>query len=75
MKQIDECLNRFFDNKSQLNRKWQVLGDDNILVLFHYQHTILIYDIVLNEILFKWYECPTDKRGLDAALEYLDNRK
>lgn len=79
MKQIDICLDRAFENKSPLKTKWKaIIEKDNVsninkLTLFHYQHIILIYDLENKKILSQWYECPTDKRGLNAALKYLEH--
>jgi hypothetical protein len=79
MKQINNCLNRFFENKRQLKQKWIAIkntyNDMECLMLFHYQHLILVMRLDTNEIIYKWWECPTDKRGLDAAIEYLKNNK
>jgi hypothetical protein len=77
MKQIDTCLDRVFEGKKPLKQKWQVIiqKKDNNLYLYHYQHLILVYDLDNERIEYEWYECPTDKRGLDAAKEYLEKRK
>jgi hypothetical protein len=79
MKQIDEALNRFFDGRKQLKQKWvaikQIEDSNEFLVLYHYQHLILKIDLKDLSVKYKWYECPTDKRGLDAAIEYINNKK
>ena len=79
MKQIDEALNRFFDGRKQLKQKWVAIKQqkdlNEFLVLYHYQHIILIINLKDLSIKYKWYECPTDKRGLDAALKYIENKK
>lgn len=76
MKQIQECLDRFFDtNKGPLKRKWQaLLNGPHHLHLYHYHHLILVYDLENHEIQYEWWEKPADKRGLDAAKEYLERR-
>lgn len=77
MKQIDECLERFFTGKPPLKRKWQARwykDYPHIMILFHYQHIILVYDTHKKEILYEWWEVPADKRGLEAAKKWLDNK-
>jgi hypothetical protein len=74
MKQIDTCLDRFFNNLPPLKHKWQAIRKDNELHLYHYHHLILIASLPDLTIKYKWYECRTDKRGLDAALQYLENK-
>lgn len=71
MKQIDECFDRLFAGKKPLAKKWQARSDGWRIVLFHYHHRILIYDIKRKQAVFEWWEKPADKRGLDAAKEYL----
>lgn len=76
MKQINDCLDRFFANKKPLKAKWQARWHneyEHIMILFHYQHVVLVYDTKEHHILKEWWEVPTDKRGLDAAKEYLKN--
>lgn len=79
MKQINEALDRFFDGRKQLKQKWiaikQTEDSSEFLVLYHYQHLVLKVDLKDLTIKFKWWECPTDKRGLDAALEYIENKR
>lgn len=74
MKQINECLDRHFDGKKPLAKKWQVRGDEYRIALFHYHHRVLIYDLKRKQVLFEWWQKPADKRGLDAAKEYLKKR-
>jgi hypothetical protein len=76
MKQIDECLDRLFDGKPPLKKKWQariqeVYLVERCLLLYHYTHLVLAVDLDTKEIHRQWWEKPTDKRGLDAALKYL----
>lgn len=79
MKQIDEALNRFFENKKQLKQKWIAIKhiEDNKdhLLLYHYQHLVLVVDLKNYSIQYEWWECPTDKRGLDAAKIYIENKR
>lgn len=78
MKQIDECLDRHFDGKPPLNKKWKAIQQlhlgKNLLCVFHYHHLVVVYDPDTKEILHEWAELPTDKRGLDAIKEYLNKR-
>lgn len=78
MKQIDECLDRHFDGKPPLMKKWKVLQknhlDRNLLFVFHYHHMVIVYDMDRKEILDEWAELPADKRGLKAIKEYLNKR-
>lgn len=80
MKQMDECLNRAFEGKLPLeSKKWkavirhEVIG--HVLYLFHYHHQVLVYVIERNQVAESWWEKPTDKRGLDAALKFLEENK
>lgn len=74
MKQIDECLDRFFDGRPRLKKKYQAVEHENCLYLFHYQHLVLVFHLHTYEFLHEWWELPTDKRGLDAAKAYLTKR-
>lgn len=78
MKQIDTVLDRFFDNKKPLKTKWIALriNENGIdyLHLYHYQHLIMIMKLDNNKITYEWYECITDKRGLNSAKKYLSNK-
>ncbi|MGF0347734.1 hypothetical protein ACQR3P_29260 [Rhodococcus sp. IEGM1300] len=80
MKQITECLDRAFQKKPPLNKKWRAqimhLKDypHPVLIVMHYHHLSLLYCIERRKPLHTWWEKPTDKRGLDAALDYLENR-
>jgi hypothetical protein len=74
---MDECLNRFFNGVKPLKAKWQARWHpdySHVMVLFHYHHRVLVYDTENRKILEEWWELPTDKRGLDAAKEYLKNK-
>jgi len=71
MKQIDECFDRHFAGKKPLAKKWQVRRIEHCLFLFHYHHKVLVYDTREKRVAFQWWEKPADKRGLDAAKEYL----
>lgn len=69
---MDECLERFFQGKDPLNKKWRAYGSHNrYMWLMHYHHVVLGYDFQEKKVIHQWYERPTDKRGLDAALEFL----
>ena len=76
MKQMNECLDRFFKRlKPDSKKKWQAHRRNNLLLLYHYSHYVLGYDTEKNTIFHEWWEYPADKRGLEAAKEYLERRK
>lgn len=80
MKQIDIALSRAFDKQPPLgSAKWkafiQYLAGDPILYLYHYHHRVLVYDIYGEKILSEWWEKPADKRGLDSAKLWLEDRE
>ncbi|MEB2277013.1 hypothetical protein LAV82_23625 [Bacillus sp. ILBB4] len=81
MKQIDECLTREFSGKPSLKRKWRAFLGTNpkthcrMLLLYHYHHLILRYDVDHHVVLYEWWEKPADKRGLDSAKEWLGERQ
>ncbi|KAF2421578.1 hypothetical protein [Bacillus subtilis] len=76
MKQIDECLTRFVQKKMPLRKKWRAHLNcarfNPTLLLFHYDHLILEFDLTEEKILNQWWERAADKRGLDSAVEWLD---
>jgi hypothetical protein len=77
MKQIKKIFDRFFNNQHPIKHKIQVRWFDdtkNFLILFHYHHVLLIYDIKKNESIYEWYEVKTDKAILDASKKYLNDR-
>ena len=73
MKQIEECLERFYQGKPPLqSKKWKAFPAENrYLYLFHYHHMVLIYDFYDRKVLHAWAELPADKRGLSAAMNYI----
>lgn len=79
MKQINECFDRFFSGKQQKkSAKWQLHQPNNgdYIVLFHYNHMALMIDPDSLDIVYQWSgECPTDRRGINAALLYLKDNK
>jgi hypothetical protein len=80
MKQIEECLERAFSGKAPLpSKKWKaVIVEDKqfgkVLYLFHYHHQILIYIVDRHQFAEEWWEKQADKRGLDSAKEWLEER-
>lgn len=78
MKQIRECVDRALKGDPPLRKKWraQVLHVKDypfpVLVLMHYHHLVLLYCVERSKVLYSWHELPTDKRGHDAAITYLD---
>lgn len=76
MKQIDDCLTRFFTCQKPLKKKWQAFQQEESLVyLYHYHHLVLVYDGMKQKIVYEWWEKQADKRGLDSAKEWLDSHK
>ncbi|GAK43496.1 hypothetical protein TCA2_5994 [Paenibacillus sp. TCA20] len=75
MKQINECFDRFFNNKLPLKKRWYIVDapGDNIW-LFHYTHLILVFNKTTKEIIHEWSSTAADKRGLKAAKDYLTRR-
>jgi hypothetical protein len=37
--------------------------------------SVLVYDVENKKVLKEWWELPTDKRGLNAAKEYLRKKE
>ena len=76
MKQITECLDRAFNNKKPLKKKWRagILTIENVslLIMFHYHHMFMAYDLNNHVYLHEWYETSADLRGLNAAKKYLE---
>lgn len=80
MKQMDECLTRAFEKKPPLkNKKWKAIMEFHqrygwVLYLYHYHHRVLVYLPYAHEYAFEWWEKPADKRGLESAKEWLEDR-
>lgn len=76
MKQIDECLTRFVQKKRPLKKKWRAYLNgarfNPTLLLYHYEHLILEFDLTEEKVLKHWWEKAADKRGLNSAIEWLD---
>ncbi|MED3625652.1 hypothetical protein P4478_00205 [Bacillus subtilis] len=76
MKQIDESLTRLVQKKKPLKKKWRSCLNGGrptpTLLLFHYNHLILEFDLKDKTILYQWWEKAADKRGLDSAIEWLE---
>lgn len=80
MKQIDTCLTRVFDRKPPLQQKWKAFIAEGgyckgELHLYHYHHLVLIYHVEKDFIMYEWWEKQADKRGLESAKEWLEERK
>lgn len=81
MKQIKEALDRAFENKQPLKKKWKAFIEwqqdkqTYYLYIFHYHHLILVYDIKVQKSIYEWWERKADKRGLMAAKKYLEERQ
>lgn len=77
MKQINECLDRFFENQNPLKKKWQARwhpDQKNVMMLFHYHHLVLAFDVENKKVLYQWWELMADKRGLESAKRYLEEK-
>lgn len=79
MKQIDECLTRALTGKRPLRKKWGAIihstETHNYLFLYHYHHEVLVYNLTDGGIVREWWEKPADKRGLNAAKQWLKERR
>ena len=74
-KQVDAAINRGFKHKKPSGKcRVTVTGDGVHLTFYHYQHTLLVYDLVRDRALMTWAEKPTDRRILRAALANLKAR-
>lgn len=80
MKQMQKCLDKAFAKQKPLpSEKWKGFLRFKeevgwVLYLFHYQHHVMTYLVDHHQYAFEWWEKPTDKRGLDSAKEYLEER-
>ena len=71
-RQVDEALQRAFDGRKPSGKvRCSIEDEGRTLLLHHYEHLLLRYNLQLGEPLFQWHEKPTDKRILNAALEAL----
>ena len=76
MKQIDKCLvDAFAGKKPAPSSKWKAIilrkNHDYKLFVFHYQHTVLVFNINEWSSFYEWWEKPADRRGLESCLEWL----
>jgi hypothetical protein len=58
MKQMDVCLNRFFNGEKPLKAKWQARWhpeQPGIMILFHYHHLVLVYEVNEQKIIKEWW--------------------
>ena len=74
MKQIQECLDRHFEGKFPLQKKWQAREREDRLYLYHYHHLILVVNLKSKHLEYAWFEKQADKRGLNSAIKYLANK-
>eukprot|EP01045_Picozoa_sp_COSAG04_P010508 COSAG04_NODE_646_length_11599_cov_28.808435_5_plen_225_part_00 len=71
-RQVDEALQRAFDGRKPSGKvRCSIEDEGRTLLLHHYEHLLLRYNLQLGEPLFQWHKKPTDKRILNAALEAL----
>ncbi len=63
--------------RAKLNRppkgKVRVVVRSGFVTVFHYHHTILVWDLARHKALLTWAEKPTDRRILNAALAHLQD--
>ena len=72
-KQVDLAIKRAFDQHKPRGKCRAVLSIDRIhLTFYHYQHTLLVYDLARGKPILTWSEKPTDRRILRAALANLE---
>lgn len=72
-KQVDEAIRRGLSRKPPAGKCRAVLSSDRVyLTFYHYQHTLLVYDLARGKALMTWSEKPTDRRVLRAALANLN---
>ena len=72
-KQVDIAIARGFKrHKPKGKCRVAVTGDGVHLTFHHYQHTLLVYDLVRRKAIMTWAEKPTDRRILRAALANLE---
>lgn len=75
MQQIENCIDRALRGEKPLAHKYKaIVNEVGLLYLYHYHHLLLIYNTLLHEAIYQWHETPTDKRGLEAALKYLETK-
>jgi hypothetical protein len=74
-KQVDSAISRGFKRTKPSGKcRVAVTGDGVYLTFYHYQHTLLVYDLVRDKAVMTWAEKPTDRRILRAALANLKAR-
>ena len=74
-KQVDAAIERAFKRQKHKGKCRAVLTGDGIYMTFyHYQHTLLVYDLARGKAVMTWSEKPTDRRILRAALANLEAR-
>ncbi|WP_067923755.1 hypothetical protein [Alicyclobacillus shizuokensis] len=79
LQQLHEAIDRFFKGFEPRKRKWKALPgrylSQPVLSLYHYQHLVLVWDLEDWMPLYTWWQTQTDKRGLDAAISYLQQEE
>jgi hypothetical protein len=67
------AIDRAFKRRKPKGKCRAALTGDGVYVTFyHYQHTLLVYDLVRGRAVMTWSEKPTDRRILRAALANLE---
>ncbi len=68
--QVDRAIERGLRGAPP-SGKCKVFVKGHFLSFWHYQHLLLIYDMRARGATYTWFEKPTDKNILSAALETL----
>lgn len=73
-KQVDDCISRCLAQQPPIpGHKLSATLATGFLTLHHYHHKLLVYDLAQRKPLHEWWEKPTDRRILTAALAYLQD--
>tara|TARA_B110000046_G_scaffold93095_2_gene101102 strand:+ start:7771 stop:8013 length:243 start_codon:yes stop_codon:yes gene_type:complete len=73
-KQVDEAIERALTGKSGKGKCRAVVVDGLWLVLYHYHHRLLVWELMRGVPIDTWWERDTDRRILRAALANLSER-
>ena len=73
-KQVDKAVERAFAGKAPSGGKCAARVEGSCFTFHHYAHEVLAYDLKREEVIRQWWEKPTDRRILRAALAALRDR-
>ena len=76
-KQVDVAVERAFagkKSKSKKVKKCEGQIEGSTFSFFHWGHKVLVYDLAKEQVVSQWWEKPTDKRIMRAALAALRDR-